>query len=117
MSKLDQLEKFTLDFKFKVQEQVKKKNREDLIYLVNKHLEERQVLINQMSGPYSADQKQQLERILKMDDEIQVILEKVFESIQVQMVQAKKQKTSNQQYLNPYSNVNANDGSYWDKKK
>lgn len=117
MSKLDQLEKFTLDFKLKIQEQVKKKNREDLIYLVNKHLEERQLLLDQLSAPYTEFEKQQLEHILKIDEEMHAILEKVFKSIQLQMVQAKKQKTSNHQYLNPYSNVNANDGSYWDKKK
>lgn len=117
MSKLDELEQFTKMFKEKLEIQSTKKNKEDLIYLVNEHLEQRQQLLNKMAGPYSDQEKQQLDRILKDDQVIQETLEKVFQVIQQTMRQAKKQKTSNQQYLNPYHHVATIDGAYWDKKK
>lgn len=117
MSKLDELEQFTKTFKEKLEIQSQKKNKEDLIYLVNKHLDDRQKLLDQLAGPYSDEEKQQLERILKDDQDMQDLLAQVFETIQNNMRQAKKQKTSNQQYLNPYQQVATNDGTYWDKKK
>ncbi|GEM04879.1 flagellar protein FliT [Halolactibacillus miurensis] len=117
MSRLDELEQFTKTFKEKLEEQSKKKNKEDLIHLVNKHLDERQLLIDQLSSPYLDKEKQQLLRILNHDKEMQEVLNHVFQSIKNDMRQAKKQKTSNQQYLNPYQNVATVDGTYWDKKK
>lgn len=117
MSRLDELEQFTKVFKQKLETQSQKKNKEDLIYLVNKHLDDRQKLLDQLAGPYSDEEKQQLERILKDDQAMQDLLAQVFEAIQNNMRQAKKQKTSNQQYLNPYQQVATNDGTYWDKKK
>jgi flagellar protein FliT len=117
MSRLDELEQFTKTFKAKLEVQAQKKNKEDLIYLVNKHLDDRQKMLDKLAGPYSDEEKQQLKRILKDDQDMQEHLDKVFQSIQNNMRQAKKQKTSNQQYLNPYQQVATNDGTYWDKKK
>ncbi len=117
MSRLDELEQFTTAFKARLEVQSQKKNKEDLLYLVNKHLDDRQQLLDKLSGPYSDEEKQQLARILKDDEDMQKMLDRVFQSIQNNMRQAKKQKTSNQQYLNPYQQVATNDGTYWDKKK
>lgn len=117
MSRLDELEQFTKMFKEKLEVQAQKKNKEDLIYLVNKQLADRQQLLDSLSAPYSDEEKQQLKRILKDDQAMQELLDQVFQSIQNNMRQAKKQKTSNQQYLNPYQQVATNDGTYWDKKK
>ncbi|MBM6616314.1 flagellar protein FliT [Bacillus suaedaesalsae] len=99
-----------------ITEEPDSEKRDDVIEQIEQLLEDRQCLLDEMKGPYSDEEKQLGNQIIEYNKVIDVKLAKLRLVVQADMNKLKKQKNTNEKYVNPYKNVNF-DGMFFDKKK
>lgn len=94
-------------------------DREKYIELIDELLEQRGQLIEllKLTNSPSLEGHQLTPHLLELDGGIQERLQKVMKVIKNDMKNLQQSKKSEQQYLNPYSNVRVMDGMYFDGKK
>lgn len=97
-------------------EKFEQDQRDELITLVEQLLSERQLLLDDLKGPFSEEEMELGQRIVEFNKVIDEKLPHFKQAIQADMNKVKKQKTSNEKYTNPYKNVSL-DGMFFDKKK
>jgi flagellar protein FliT len=91
-------------------------NREDVIGKIEKLLEERQILLENIRPPFT-DQEQALgQQMMVWNQEIDRNLILLRTEIKRDMNGLTKKKTTAQKYTNPYENMQ-HDGMFYDKKK
>lgn len=91
--------------------------RDLLIEQIEKLLDEREVLMEDMSGPYSDEEKALGTELVKLNKQIQADMDVLFNEIKLDMKELRQRKESNKTYLNPYGNVKTTDGIYLDSKQ
>ncbi|MFC0525427.1 hypothetical protein ACFFGV_17725 [Pontibacillus salicampi] len=82
---------------------------------VNALLDARSTLLNQLEDINKEDPL--LVTIKQLNQEVDAKINQNFTSLKNEMIQFRKQYSSNEKYRNPYKNVSGFDGMYLDKKK
>jgi flagellar protein FliT len=90
--------------------------RDAYIENLNKLLEDRQTLIGELSGSYSAGDMAIGQRLVALNQQLEPILEQQLKVIEVDIGNFKRKKAGRNKYTNPYQRV-SNDGMFLDKKK
>lgn len=100
-----------------VSQPVTKDNRDACIQQITSLLEKREQLLTEVHPPFAANEKQLFQQIADWNEVITSKFVEIKQHIQQDMIQLKKTKSSNQQYVNPYQHVSATDGMFYDKRK
>ncbi|WP_067842162.1 flagellin-specific chaperone FliT [Amphibacillus sediminis] len=116
MDALTKLEQVTNELATLVDQPVPAKTREDVLAKLDHLLDQRSELLKHVKPPFTDEEQKLGHDILAKDQEIQLRLNHLFLELKHEMRNVKKQKSSTQQYLDPYRHVATHDGSYWDKK-
>ena len=97
----------------------KVEERDQFIEMIHQKLEERQVAIDELVAVgFVFDENNKMHVTLQeLDKGIQERLQNVLKLIKDDLKSVQNAKKNEQQYLNPYSNVQVMDGRYYDKKK
>jgi len=91
--------------------------RDERIEQITSLLEKREQVLSQVQPPFTSSEKELFQQILTWNDVITAKFTELKAQIQQDMIQAKKSKTTTQQYVNPYQNVSTSDGMFYDKRK
>src|SRR5699024_3778677 len=116
MNRLEKLYKITKQLKIVVSQQITAENREQVIQTINQLVEQRGMYMKEIVPPYTEAEKAMGEELIIINKQIQDQLDKLFEGLKKEMRQIKKQKKSNQSYINPYKKVQTMDGMFLDRK-
>ena len=92
--------------------------RDEYIEKIHQMLDERGILIEKMHNDgFQLDLVKKSHAMLaELDKGIRERLAKVMQSVQADLKDLQNAKKSEQQYMNPYANVQVMDGRYYDKK-
>ncbi|UOQ48293.1 flagellar protein FliT [Gracilibacillus caseinilyticus] len=117
MNIVKELYRITQDIDQLLNQSIVQSNRADVLTNVQSLLDEREVLMKKLHTPVSNEDKELGQSLLLLDKQIQKRMNELFNKVKLDMKLVKKQKTSNQKYLNPYKNIANFDGTFLDKKK
>lgn len=118
MANLNKVYEITLELKqLLVDKPVSSKERETVIEKLNELIEDRGKWMEQLSPPYTEEEKQLGEQIYQMNIGVQENMERIFADLKLEMKQVQKQKKTQQSYSNPYKHVSFSDGTFLDRKK
>jgi flagellar protein FliT len=93
-----------------------KDDREAYIKKIERFLDEREQLIDNLPSTYSAEEKALGLKIVDYNKEIDKKLQITFQSVKQEIGNIKRQKVSNRRYANPYEGFSA-DGMFLDQRK
>src|SRR5699024_3133662 len=93
------------------------KNREDVIGQINELVEKRGELMNQVTPPFTDEEKRIGQEVVALNKQIQAKMNDIFTELKQEMKQINKQKKSTQTYENPYEAMQTVDGMFLDQKK
>ncbi|MFD1361678.1 flagellar protein FliT [Lentibacillus salinarum] len=116
MNRLQQLLVLTRELEDVLNGQVNAQNRDDIMGEVHELLDERKKLLDQITPPFTADERLTGQQTVALNEQIQQKMDALFDALKLEMKQSKKQKKSNRSYLNPYENVKTADGMYMDSR-
>lgn len=91
--------------------------RSELIKDLNELMEKREILIQQLSGPYTDEDKETGNRLLNLNKKVSIGMNILFNDVKQDLKQLRQQKESNKSYINPYGNMKTTDGLYLDSKQ
>src|SRR5699024_3869219 len=77
-------------------------NRHDMLPKVNELINKREFLIKQVKEPYTDNEKRLGQKLIKLNEEIQTLMETNFSEVKNDILQLKQNKSSNMSYINPY---------------
>jgi flagellar protein FliT len=117
MDALQEVYKITLEMKDLLEPPITSQTRESIIEELNRMIEERGRWMEQISPPYTEEEREFGERIYKLNIGIEEKMHQLFGELKIEMKQIQKQKKSQQTYSNPYKQVAVSDGTFLDKKK
>lgn len=92
-------------------------DRTELIELLNRLLDEREALLQNLSGPYADEEKEIGKKLLVVEERVTERMQALFGNVKRDLQQLKQQKKSNKSYINPYGNMKTTDGVYLDSKQ
>ncbi|WP_186580825.1 hypothetical protein [Aquibacillus kalidii] len=116
MSKVEEYYKLSNSLLETLNTKVTKDQRQEKIDKITSILAAREALASNFSKTYTEEEKEIGTSIIALDKQIQVKMTDFFEEIKLDIKNTKKQKNSNQKYVNPYQNLSSFDGMYLDKK-
>jgi flagellar protein FliT len=100
-----------------VSQPIGKEHRDECILNITLLLEKRAQLLTEVQPPLAATETQRFQQMITWNEVIVKRFIEIKQQIQQDMIQLKKSKASNQQYINPYQNVASQDGMFYDKRK
>jgi flagellar protein FliT len=115
MSVVHDLYNLTRDFLEEIRKSYQKNERDSLILKINKFLAKREILLKEMKGPYTPEEKLLGNQLIEFDQKLQDIFRSIKLEIQQDFLAAKNKKKHTPKYINPYTNV-FNEGAYYDKR-
>ncbi|MGX4767575.1 flagellar protein FliT [Bacillus mojavensis] len=89
---------------------------DELLKQIEDFVAKRNKLIEDISLPLSEEEKKQMKLVLTWDQLIVKEMERLKQSIAVELQQVKRKRAMHTTYLNPYNNITI-DGRYYDKRK
>lgn len=92
-------------------------DREQVIEEAEGLLAERELILEEVKAPYTEAEIEIGRKLIPIDKQMQQRLNLLFTSLKVEMRSVKKQKSTNQKYINPYKNSSNFDGTFLDQKK
>jgi flagellar protein FliT len=92
------------------------KDRDDLIQLIHRLLDERQALLPSIQPPYSEEDLRIGKEVVQLNKQIEPLLAHLQMDIQKDINRFEKRKISVEKYRNPYESLQF-DGMYYDKRK
>jgi flagellar protein FliT len=95
---------------------VNKEQRDETIATIQRLLDQRDSLIQQLQPPYSEEEQELGMKMVSLNEAIYEKLRELKQQIQQDLMVIRKKKTANQNYLNPYQSL-AIDGMFYDKKR
>lgn len=116
MNRLDALYKVTLELKNVLDQDITSKNREEVINEINVIVEQRGVLMKEITPPYTEKEKKIGQKVVHINEQIEKKMNTLFDTLKHDMRQVKKQKESNRSYINPYGKMKSTDGMFLDSK-
>ncbi len=117
MEKLEKVYQLTVELEKLLADPISAKEREEVIQKLNDLIEERGKWMEEISPPYTEEERRLGEKIYKMNIGIEEKMQQLFSEIKMEMAQMKKQKKSQQSYTNPYKDLSVSDGTFLDRKK
>lgn len=117
MNRLKPLYQVTLELEELLDQEITSKNRESIISDVNLLVGTRGDLLQEVTPPFTEEEKWIGEQLVIMNNTIQQKMTAIFTDLKQEMKQVKKQKRSNKTYTNPYKNIKTIDGMFMDSKK
>jgi flagellar protein FliT len=100
-----------------ISQPVVKEERDECIEKISSLLEKRDQLLSDVHPPFAINEKQLVEQIVNWNEVITKKFVEIKQQIQQDIIQLKKNKTFNQQYVNPYQSISTSDGMFYDKRK
>ncbi len=117
MGKLDTIYDVTNKIENILNQTITTKNRESIITVVTKLIEERGRMMKKLTPPFSEQEKLLGKKVVELNVQIENKMETLFESLKQDIRKVNKQKESNRSYINPYGNIKSTDGMYLDSKQ
>ncbi|WP_068673068.1 flagellar protein FliT [Oceanobacillus sp. Castelsardo] len=117
MNRLQSVFDITVKMKNILDENISSNDREARIEQLNNLLLQREPLLEQLTPPFSEEEDQLGKKLVRLNQEVQYLMDQLFSTLKIEMKQMNRQKKSNKNYTNPYHNVQVMDGMYLDKKK
>lgn len=117
MNRVEKVYDVTVQLKEILDQEVTSNIRESVIQQINELLEHRGSYLEELTPPYSDEEKNLGNKLIPINQSIEKQLQELFQQLKVEMKQFNKQKKSNQTYRNPYKDVQTMDGMFLDKKK
>lgn len=117
VSAFDQVYAITEQLFHLVSKPVEKEERDACIQKITSLLDKREQLITDVHPPFTANERERFQQIVLWNESITKRFAEIKQHIQKDMIQLKKTKSSNQQYVNPYKNLSTSDGMFYDKRK
>jgi flagellar protein FliT len=117
MSRLDVLYDITKKIKKILDQSITTKNREAIIEEVTVLIAERGQVMENLTPPFSEQEKLQGKQIVVLNKQIEKEMESLFDILKQDIRQVNKQKESSRSYINPYGNIKSTDGMYLDSKQ
>ncbi len=90
--------------------------REGFIQKINDFIKDRQQLIEGIQENCWENEKNQIKEIIRLNSEIDSMLEHYFTTIKMDIKSIKNKKKTTKKYSNPYESVNF-DGTFLDKRR
>ncbi|OAS85817.1 MULTISPECIES: hypothetical protein [Metabacillus] len=100
-----------------VSQPIAKEARDVCIEKITSLLENRDQLLSDVQPPFTKNDQQLFQQIVTWNEVITKRFTEIKQQIQQDMMQLKKTKSSNQQYVNPYQGISTSDGMFYDKRK
>jgi flagellar protein FliT len=117
VSAFDQVYALTEQLFELVSKPFEKEERDACIQQITSLLDKREQLITDVRPPFATNEREQFQQIVLWNESITKRFAEIKQHIQKDMMQLKKTKSSNQQYVNPYQNLSTSDGMFYDKRK
>ncbi|WP_117168774.1 flagellar protein FliT [Paraliobacillus sediminis] len=117
MNRMDTLYDVTIKLQELLDQPVKETNREEIIAGVQLLLNERELVIKDIVKPYTEEELIIGKKIIPIDQEILKKTQRLFLELKSEIRNVKKQKASNQKYIDPYKSLANYDSAFVDKKK
>lgn len=117
VSAFEQVYAITEELFHLVSKPIEKEERDACIQKITSLLEKREQLITDVRPPFATNEKERFQQIVLWNESITKRFVEIKQHIQKDMIQLKKTKSSNQQYVNPYQNLSTSDGMFYDKRK
>ena len=117
MNRLDELYKITLELENVLDQDITSKNREEIINRINDIVEQRGILMKEITPPYTEKEKQIGQKVVHLNKQIEQKMNTLFDALKHDMRQIRKQKESNRSYINPYGKIKSTDGMFLDSKQ
>lgn len=116
MGRLHELYKITMQM-VKVLKNTEETSRDKTIDTMNELIEERDQVIANIKAPYSEEEMKIGQQVVKLNEQIKVNMDKLYENVKSDMKKIKQQKKLNRTYINPYGPIKTTDGMYVDNKQ
>src|SRR5699024_7883146 len=116
MGRLHELYKITMQM-VKVLKNTEETSRDKTIDTMNQLIEERDQVIANIKAPYSEEEMKIGQQVVKLNEQIKVNMDKLYENVKSDMKKIKQQKKLNRTYINPYGPIKTTDGMYVDNKQ
>ncbi|RCW67088.1 flagellar protein FliT [Saliterribacillus persicus] len=116
MDKILKLYKLTNSLIEEAEKATSSEDREEVIEKINTLLDEREVLLKEIKAPFSEEETKKGQEIIELDGRLQKMLAIIFFDLKKEMRSVKKQKSSNEKYVNPYQKLSGHDGMFMDSK-
>ena len=100
-----------------VSQPLEKEARDECIREITLLLENREQFLQNIQPPFTIKDQQLFNKIVIWNEVINRKFAEIKHQIQQDMMQLKKTKSSNQQYVNPYQGISTSDGMFYDKRK
>ncbi|MDC3416135.1 flagellar protein FliT [Aquibacillus salsiterrae] len=117
MNRLLALHETTVQLQRILSKEVVEGERDATLEQINVLLDEREQQLNIVQPPFSEDEQEVGEKLLPINQDIQVKMDELFSQIKQDVKSIKTQKRSNQTYTNPYQSLSNYDGMFLDHKK
>ena len=117
VSAFDQVYALTEELFHLVSKPVEKEERDACIQKITSLLENREQFITDVCPPFATNERERFQQIVLWNESITKRFAEIKQHVQKDMIQLKKAKSSNQQYVNPYQNLSTSDGMFYDKRK
>jgi flagellar protein FliT len=117
MNRVQTVYELTVNLQEWLNQEISEKNRAEIIEKINALVEKREEYIDALKPPYTMEEKELGKKIIPLNTEIQTKMQQLFDDLKLEMKNIRKQKKSNQSYVNPYASVQNTDGMFMDSKK
>lgn len=116
MNRLEKLYQLTKQLMEVFDQEITSKNRDVIIKEIDQLIEQRGRYLKEVTPPYSKIETITGKEIVHMNKKIEKEMNVLFNGLKKEMQQIKKQKRSNQSYVDPYKNLQTIDGMFMDSK-
>lgn len=90
--------------------------RESVIEKVDQLIQQREEQIQAIKPPYSEEEIEIGQKIVRLNEEIKVKMDRIYDDVKGDMKRVKQKKELNRSYINPYGQIKTTDGMYLDSK-
>lgn len=117
MNRLVSLQETTIELHDLLEKHSTEAERDNTIEQATSLLAKRESLMEQVLPPYSPEEQVAGREIVELNTAIQQQLNKLFETVKMDIKTIKQKKKSNGKYSNPYQMTAGSDGMFLDRKK
>ncbi|MFD1334149.1 flagellar protein FliT [Oceanobacillus iheyensis] len=117
MNRVEPIFKITKSMQHLLNVEITNKNREQVIGMLQQKIEEREQMLQDLTQPYSIEEEALGIEVVKLNQQIEMKMNVIFDQIKVELKLMKKKKKFNNSYTNPYQHIQSSDGYFMDNKK
>lgn len=117
MNRVQKLYELTEELRGLLSSEITDDNRAEIIEKTNELVEKREAYISALHPPYTEVEKALGEKLIPLNTEIQEKMQRLYDTLKLEIKNVKKRKKSNRSYINPYASTQNTDGMFMDSKK